>query len=100
VIDQLSPLVGPQVFPFGLGSKRREVNMIEIEFGLKLTTLPWMVAWVPGTFEIILFGLILLLLFGSSRLPSLMRNLGRSAVEFKKGMSDLPGDDEETKKLE
>ena len=30
--------------------------------------------------------LLILLLFGSAKLPSLMRNLGRSAVEFKKGV--------------
>ncbi|MCE2812644.1 MAG: twin-arginine translocase TatA/TatE family subunit [Planctomycetaceae bacterium] len=31
---------------------------------------------------------VVALLFGSARLPSLMRNLGRSAIEFKKGMRD------------
>jgi len=41
-----------------------------------------------GTTELLIFLVIVTLLFGSARLPSLMRNLGRSAVEFKKGMRD------------
>jgi sec-independent protein translocase protein TatA len=47
-----------------------------------------------GGYEILIFLLVAMLLFGSARLPSLMRNLGRSAIEFKKGMRD---DDTEPK---
>jgi len=39
-----------------------------------------------GTTELLIILGIVILLFGSSKLPALMRNLGRSAVEFKKGM--------------
>lgn len=43
---------------------------------------------MPGMQELLIFMVIVLLVFGSSRLPSLMRNLGRSANEFKAGMRD------------
>jgi len=42
----------------------------------------------PGTTELIIFMIIVIIIFGSARLPSLMRNLGRSANEFKAGMRD------------
>ena len=41
-----------------------------------------------GMPEMIIFGIIAVLLFGS-RLPSVARSLGKSIVEFKKGMNDL-----------
>jgi sec-independent protein translocase protein TatA len=41
-----------------------------------------------GTQEMLLFGIIAVILFGS-RLPSVARSLGKSIVEFKKGMHDL-----------
>lgn len=41
-----------------------------------------------GTTELLIFLVIAMLLFGSAKLPSLMRNLGRSAKEFKQGMKD------------
>ena len=40
-----------------------------------------------GTTELIVILVIALLLFGS-RLPEVMRSLGRSVVEFKKGMRE------------
>lgn len=43
----------------------------------------------PG--ELLIFGVVLLLLFGN-RLPSVMRSLGRGVVEFKKGVQGI--DDE------
>jgi sec-independent protein translocase protein TatA len=41
-----------------------------------------------GSTEMIVFGIIAVILFGS-RLPSVARSLGKSIVEFKKGMHDL-----------
>lgn len=40
-----------------------------------------------GTPELIILAVIILLLFGS-RLPSVMRSLGMSVTEFKKGIRD------------
>jgi sec-independent protein translocase protein TatA len=48
----------------------------------------YMVAWIPGFWELVILLGIVLLLFGS-RLPSLARSLGQSIVEFKKGMKEI-----------
>lgn len=45
-----------------------------------------------GQTEILIFLVIAMVLFGSARLPTLMRNLGRSATEFKKGMREEDAD--------
>ena len=41
--------------------------------------------------ELIVVGGVVLLLFGN-RLPSLMRSVGRSVVEFKRGINDTDDD--------
>lgn len=43
-----------------------------------------------GTTELIIVAAVMLLLFGSAKLPQLMRNMGRSINEFKAGMKDRP----------
>lgn len=53
---------------------------------------------MPGLPEMMIFLVVVLVLFGGAKLPSLMRNLGRSANEFKRGMSDSLDDDEQEKK--
>ncbi len=43
---------------------------------------------MPGGVEWIVIGFIALLLFGSSRLPGMMRSLGSGLNEFKKGLKE------------
>ena len=47
-----------------------------------------------GTTEIIIIALVVLLLFGGTQIPKLMRGLGRGVKEFKDGVN---GKDEEEK---
>ena len=60
-----------------------------------------------GGFEWIVILLIVILLFGASRIPQVARSLGKSVSEFKKGLregeeeaKDKPGDDKGEKKDE
>ena len=46
-----------------------------------------------GTPELIVFAIIVLVLFGS-RLPKVMRSLGSSITEFKKGVNDGSREDD------
>lgn len=48
---------------------------------------------MPGLPEMLIILVIILLLFGGAKLPQLMNNLGRSTVEFKKGMRDKNDDE-------
>lgn len=50
----------------------------------------------PGMPEMLIVLFIALLLFGGAKLPSLMRNLGRSANEFKAGMNETQNDDDDS----
>ena len=52
---------------------------------------------MPGMGEMLILAFIVMLLFGGAKLPSLMRNIGRSANEFKRGMSE---NDDETEPKE
>lgn len=63
-------------------------------FGIPSLTL---LAFGVGYPELIIFALIVLVIFGSSRLPTLMRSLGRSANEFKAGLKDPVSSVEEIK---
>lgn len=48
----------------------------------------------PGMPEMLIVLFLALLLFGGAKLPSLMRNLGKSANEFKRGMNESLDDDD------
>lgn len=45
-----------------------------------------------GVPELIIVLLVVLLLFGSTKLPKLARSLGEASKEFKKGVNEAPGD--------
>ena len=59
---------------------------------LRIASRP-VLAWVPGWMELVIVLVIIMMLFGS-RLPSTMRSLGQSLVQFKKGMRE--GDDDDS----
>ena len=42
-----------------------------------------------GQTELLVFLLIVMVLFGGSRIPALARSLGKSITEFKKGVSGI-----------
>jgi sec-independent protein translocase protein TatA len=46
--------------------------------------------------ELLIILVVVLLLFGASKLPKLARSLGASAKEFKKGIDEGAPDDDET----
>ena len=48
---------------------------------------------MPGIQELVIIAIIVLILFGS-RLPSVMRNLGRGVTEFKKGVQGVDEEDD------
>lgn len=52
-----------------------------------------------GTSELIVIGLVILLLFGGAKLPSLMRGMGRGVREFKEGMN-TPIEEQDRKEAE
>ena len=53
-----------------------------------------MIALFIGTQELLIIALIVLLLFGGTQIPKLMRGLGKGVKSFKDGME---GKDEEVK---
>ena len=56
-----------------------------------------MIAWMVGPWELIVIGLVGLLIFGN-RIPGVAKSLGRSIIEFKKGLREA--ENEEAKSLD
>ena len=53
-----------------------------------------------GTQELVIILVIVLILFGANRLPDLARSLGSSVKEFKKGVTEVKGEDASARKEE
>lgn len=49
-----------------------------------------------GTTELIIVLVVVLLLFGSSRLPKLARSIGQASKEFKDGVAEGSRDDDDS----
>ena len=49
-----------------------------------------------GMWEIIAILAVILLLFGSKKLPELAKAIGKSVIELKEGLKSSPGSDEST----
>lgn len=56
------------------------------------------IAFIPHGPELIIVGFVALLIFGN-RLPGVMRSLGRSVTEFKKGVSGIEEEIEQATKV-
>ena len=61
---------------------------------MTMTSLPLAFGF-PGMPEMLIVLFLALLLFGGAKLPSLMRNLGRSANEFKAGLNESIDDEDD-----
>jgi len=64
---------------------------------MSLTSLPLAIAGL-GTTELMIILVIILLLFGGSKLPSLAKGLGQSVKEFKKAAKEEDDDNKTEKK--
>jgi len=55
---------------------------------------------MPGGWELLLIVFVLLLVFGSTKLPQLARGMGKSINEFKKGLGEGRAEEEERAEAE
>ncbi len=53
---------------------------------------------MPGTPELLIIALVVLLLFGAAKIPAIARSLGQAIKEFKKASKDESSEDKDSKK--
>ena len=53
--------------------------------------------FTPGIGQLLIVLVIILLFFGGKRIPQMMRSIGQSVTEFKKGVSDTADADKDDK---
>ena len=51
----------------------------------------------PGFYQVLIVVAVIILLFGAKRLPTVMRSIGQSVTEFKKGVNDTTDVDDDDK---
>ena len=62
-------------------------------------TFVFLAMWVPSAIEMVVIGGVALLIFGR-RLPDVARSIGKSIVEFKRGLRDVKDDIDTQSRIE
>lgn len=57
----------------------------------------FVIAGVPGVWQIALLIVVIVLFFGGKKIPELMRGVGKGIGEFKKGMREGQDDEDNSK---
>ena len=78
---------GPEDEKPSFGTRRQVGHVLRIK-AMETATMAW---GMPGTTELIIIAVIALVIFGR-RLPDVARSVGKSIVEFKKGIRDVKDD--------